>query len=248
MGILTALISCVLCAVLYVRMVRREVPEPLTGKRANIPVAIGLFAPILATALALSFGFIAMKTTGSLNDRIANPVLRSLVGSFLTAGATEEFVKFLLFLPVVKHMKPKNVYEYGLLCAGIGFGFTAIEEVSYGADGAAISLFRLPCFALHMVFGLVMGLELGCARLCRQKALGGAGKHRFLALFLPILWHTVFDAATGKNAGLESENEKTLMIAMIAAAVVVLASFVLQIVLLVRYKKKTEALCEMGLE
>ena len=41
MGLLVAIIASVLCAVVYVRMYRREVPEPIGKKKAALP-ALGL--------------------------------------------------------------------------------------------------------------------------------------------------------------------------------------------------------------
>ena len=248
MGILVALISAALCAWLYSRMVRREVPEPMPKKQATTPVVVGLFAPILATALVLLIGLCVKVLTGgrSLSELIGNLVISSLVRSFLGAGMTEELVKFLLFLLIVKRLNPKNVYELAVLVAGIGFGFTVLEEISYGSGNVAAGLLRMPGFALHMVFGLVMGVYLGLAR---YKKLNGesAGKETFLAFFLPILWHTLFDAVTANNAALSAEDDKVALLGVIVALVVVIVSVVLQFVVLVKFKKNTEKYCAMTL-
>ena len=53
MGIILALVAFALCAIVYVRMVKREIPEPISKKQAIIPVAAGLAAPILATILII---------------------------------------------------------------------------------------------------------------------------------------------------------------------------------------------------
>lgn len=132
MGLLVALISAALCALFYIRMVRRETPEPMPRKQAATPVVAGLFAPILSTALTLLIALAVIAMTGGrkLPDIIQNLLLSSLVSSFLKAGFTEELVKFLLLLAIVKRQKPKNVYEYAVLAAGIGFGFTVLERRS----------------------------------------------------------------------------------------------------------------------
>ena len=248
MGILIALISAALCALLYVRMVRRELPEPMPKKQAATPVVIGLFAPILATLLVLLIGLCVTALTGGrpLSELIGNPLTSSLVRSFLAAGMTEELIKFLLFLLLARRLNPKNVYEVAVLVAGIGFGFTVLEEIGYGGGNVAAGLLRMPGFALHMVFGLIMGVYLGLAR---YKKLHGesAGKETFLALFLPVLWHTVFDAATANNAALTAEDETTQIIGLFAGLIVVVISVVMQIVVLVRFKKNTEKYCGMTL-
>ena len=133
MGIILALVAFFLCVIIYVRMVRRETPEPLGKIKAAIPVVVGLAAPFLATALVILFGWLMKVTIGiplaGLSDSL---VYKSLVTSFVGAGFTEEFVKCMLLLLVVKILKPKNVYEYGIFCAGIAVGFTLLEELLYG--------------------------------------------------------------------------------------------------------------------
>ena len=124
---------------------------------------------------------------------------------------------------------------------GVGFGFTALEELLYGGDNDLISLARLPLFALHMVFGMIMGVNLGLAHFKRTKAAGGSSKHVIAALLLPVLWHTVYDAATVNNAGIATEND----IALILALVISIASVVLQFIMLSKFKKRSKDLCQM---
>ena len=248
MGVLVALFSAALCALLYVRMVRRETPEPMTKKQVLTPVVVGLFAPILVTVLTLGIAFAVKALTGgrSLSEIIQNLVLSSLVSSFLKAGFTEELVKFLLFLVILKRLHPKNVYEYAVLTAGIGFGFTVLEEITYGSGEVVTALLRLPGFAMHMVFGLVMGLYLGLAQYKKLRGQSG-GRDTCLALLLPILWHTVYDASTVANAAASAEDEYIQFQGLIVGLVVVVALTVLQFVVLVRFKKDTKKYCGMEL-
>ena len=152
MGIILALVAFALCAIVYVRMVKREIPEPISKKQAIIPVAAGLAAPILATILIIIYGFIMKFTVGVPLAALSDSLLyKSLVTSFVGAGFTEEFVKFLLLLLLVKVLRPKNVYEYVLICVGISVGFTLLEEVTYGGGGGAITaLTRIPAFGMHV--------------------------------------------------------------------------------------------------
>ena len=247
MGVLVALLSAALCALLYVRMVRRETPEPMAKKQALTPVVVGLFAPILVTILTLGIAFAVKALTGgrSLSEIIQNLVLSSLVSSFLKAGFTEELVKFLLFLAIVKRLHPKNVYEYAVLTAGIGFGFTVLEEITYGGE-VVTALLRLPGFAMHMVFGLVMGLYLGLAQYKKLRGQSG-GRDACLALLLPILWHTAYDASTVANAAASAEDEYIQFQGLIVGLAVVVVLTVLQFVVLVRFKKNTKKYCGMEL-
>ena len=252
MGFLTSVIAFALCAVVYVRMIRREVPEQIGKAQAWVPVGAGLIAPIISTVIALGLGLLTIKLLGGeITDmgvnmpvrQEMNVVLRSLIKSFRVAGFTEELVKLLLALLMVKIFKPKNVYEYALAFVGVGFGFTALEEVLYGSGGL-VSLFRLPTFAMHMVLAILMGVNLGFARY--EKLHGGsAGKYIFLGLFLPVLWHTLYDAATACNAGLDTTDENVQMAAIVIALIAAVASTVLQFVLLVRFKKNAVKYSDM---
>lgn len=247
MGLIAALIATALCSVVYVRMIRREVPEPISKKQAAIPAVLGLLSVFLATMLMIGFGAGIKALFGSVSEAVSSLVLRSLVSSFFLAGFTEEVVKLLMFLATIKIVKPKNVYEYGLLCAGVGFGFTALEEFIYSGSSPVAMVLRIFFFAMHVVFGLLMGLHLGLAKDCRLQGRGGAGKHVFLALFLPVLWHTLFDAATTSNAAFNSDDESVKIAGAVIALIVCAASIAGQIILLVRFKKNTQAYCAMRL-
>ena len=255
MGFITSLIAFILCAFVYVRMIRREVPEQIGKAQAWVPVGAGLIAPIISTVIAVGLGMLTIKLHGGeitqsgvtmpvqQAQQETNVVLRSLIKSFRVAGFTEELVKLLLALLMVKVFKPKNVYEYALAFIGVGFGFTALEEVLYGGGGLA-SLSRLPGFAMHMVFAILMGVNLGLARYAKLHG-GSAGKHIFLGLFLPVLWHTLYDAATAFNAGLESTDENVQVAAVVIALIVTVASTVLQFILLIRFKNNAVKYSEM---
>lgn len=255
MGFITSLIAFILCAFVYVRMIRREVPEQIGKAQAWVPVGAGLIAPIISTVIAVGLGMLTIKLLGGeitqsgVNmpaqqaQQETNVVLRSLSKSFRVAGFTEELVKLLLALLMVKVFKPKNVYEYALAFVGVGFGFTALEEILYGGGGL-VSLFRLPTFAMHMVLAILMGVNLGLARY--EKLHGGsAGKYIFLGLFLPVLWHTLYDAATAFNAGFDATDENVQVAAVVIALIVTVASTVLQFVLLVRFKNNAVKYSEM---
>ncbi|MBR1796980.1 MAG: PrsW family intramembrane metalloprotease [Clostridiales bacterium] len=248
MGIIVAVIASALCAVLYVRMVKREKPERMPKKQSRTPVIVGIFAPFLSTILTLLISLI-IKTllSESVTDALrSNWIIASHFKSFFAAGMTEELVKFLLFLVLYKSLKPKNVYEVAVMVAGIGFGFTVLEEIIYGGGSAIASLMRLPTFAMHMVIGLVMGIFLGLAYYKKQKG-ESSGIYYFLGLFLPILWHTVYDASTVSNVAFAAEDEYVQFQGLLFGLAVVVISTVLQFVLLIVFKVKTEKYCGMAL-
>ena len=151
----------------------------------------------------------------------------------------------LLALLMVKIFKPKNVYEFAMAFIGIGFGFTAREEILYG--GGVRSLIRLPGFAMHMVFGIIMGVNLGLARYEKQQG-GSPGKYILCGLLVPVLWHTLYDAGTAYNAWLDAADENTQSAGLIIGVILIIVSTVLEFVLLIRFKKKAATYSEMILK
>ena len=129
MGMLSSVISFALCAFVYVRMLKREVPEPMSKKQAWVPVAVGVIGPIISTLVAVGLGMLIFKLRGGeltqagisvqpTQPEDMNLVAASLLRAFRNAGFTEELVKLLLALLMVKIFKPKNVYEYALAFIG----------------------------------------------------------------------------------------------------------------------------------
>lgn len=241
LGTISFVISFVLCLLVYIRMVKREEPATL-GKKSVVPVLLGLTTPVLSLILLIAFGAIIIRIKGeAFSISIPNLALRSLAKAFFKAGFTEEFIKLLISLLAVAIVKPKNVYTYALMFIGVGFGFTALEEIAYGGNNGLFALVRIPGFALHMVFGMIMGINLGLARFKRKQATGGSAINVFAALVLPVLWHTIYDAATVENAGLETGSEVALVIDLI----VMIASIVLQFIMLSYFKKRSKDYCQM---
>ncbi len=58
MGILVALIATALCAVVYVRMVKREIPEPIGKMQAAVPIGFGLLAVVLVVPMLALIGLL----------------------------------------------------------------------------------------------------------------------------------------------------------------------------------------------
>ena len=102
--------------------------------------------------------------------------------------------------------------------------------------------------AMHLLFGLLMGIQLGLAEYSRQRGRSDVGLHVLLAFLLPVLWHTLFDAATGLNAGLQSNDENVQVVAVIIAFTADAISIALQFVLLSWFKKRTREYCGMRLD
>ena len=253
MGLFLGILEGALCVILYVRMCKREVPQSM-GKKAVVPVALGLFAPLFSTALLVGMGIIAAQIVGSQNQSLVDVVptytLKSFAAAFIGAAFPEELIKFLFLLLSIKIVKPKSIYECGLLGVGIGTGFTFLEEMLYGGNNLVNALVRIPFFAMHLVFNLIMALFLGLALYEKRNGRGGK-KYDVLAFVVPVLWHTTFDAATTFNkvlqTGLDTEDVFLRNAGAAFALIALVVSIALQVWLLIQYKKRTKDLCAMKL-
>lgn len=246
MELIQMVISLIVIGVLYARMIGRETPQPIGKAQAIVPVVLGLITVPLSFVITMGIATF-MVGAGFTVSSISNTVLRALAGAFFAAGFTEELAKLLLLLVAVAIFKPKNVYEYIIAGAGIGFGFTLLEEFFYG--GGLMALTRLLTIALHMLFGIIMGRHLGLARHAKITGDGSATMHYVLAFVMPVLVHTLFDACTGLNPALKAATEGgddlTLGIGLAVALGMMVVGIVSQFVLLLGLKRDAQQYCEM---
>ena len=247
MGLIAMLISLIVLSFLYRRMIARDVPEPIGRKQAIVPVLLGL------VSLPLSFIFTLLCVGGLINTVGYAPAdyplpAQSVMSAFLAAGLTEELAKFLMIAASFKLFRNtvRNVYEYMLIGAAVGFGFTLPEEALYGSDLISF-LLRMDFIAGHLVFGIIMTYYLGMAEHKKITNQGSPSKEYLFALLIPILMHTLYDACTANNKFLYHENEDMQMIGVVIGLVGALAAFVIQIVILLKYKKNAGKLCSLRL-
>jgi len=225
-------------------MIKREIPSPVPKAQAAVPVLLGVLTLIISLPITLGSAAAAVAL-GYVRE--AQPLMvQSLVGAFLGAGFSEEIAKFLMILLSLAIFKKKirSVYEYVLIGAGVGFGFTIFEEFLYGSD-ISVMLFRLIVITLHMMFSMIMAYYLGMAKYKKLKDEGSAAPCYIKALLIPIVWHTLYDALTGVNAALRSEDDTTLAIGVVISLLVTALMFVFQIIFFIRFKKDTARLCGM---
>ena len=110
-------------------------------------------------------------------------------------------------------------------------------------------------FSLIVVFLLDVILRFRIGRAARAEAAGRRAGSAYVVLafllfglLLPVLWHTAYDASTGFNLALSSEDEKVQFLGVIVWLTVIGVSTVLQFVVLIRFKKKTGKYCAMELQ
>ena len=245
MPIVQFAVALIVLGFLYSRMIRRESPDKITKTQAVVPVVLGAVSTVLSFLLFLGIGFLLDKA-GFSTQHLPN-FIRSVVAAFISAGFPEEITKFLMILLTLLlfRRRIRNIYEYILIGAAVGFGFTLLEEFLYGSSAGITAIARLITVASHMVFGIIMARHLGTAKYNKIKGSGSVAGEYALALLVPILLHTLYDAGTATNAFFNSGNEDAELIGMAFALVVTVVLFILQIVVLIRLKRNTEKYCRM---
>ena len=245
MAIIQLVLSAIICGILYIRMIRREIPERIGRAQAITPVVMGVVSLVLSFIFFLGSGFIIMKA--GINTKGMAPVPGSILGAFLLAGLPEELAKLLIILLTLRIFRSKirNVYEVILIGAGVGLGFTLFEEFAYGGGGA--NPLRLLGLAAHMVFGILMTKHLAQAQYDKMMNQGSPAKEVLLAIVLPMLIHTLYDATNATNKYLNSGDENLEVIGGVIGIIGIVIMVIIQILVLVRFKKNTEKYCALSL-
>ena len=245
MDYFVAVITLLVLAFLYWRMIRREMPRPVSPFQAILPFALGIVSMLIYGPCLI--GFIRQFSHMSVYLSEAPPVLQGMLKAFLMAGFPEEMLKmiFILIALVVLRSRVRNVYEYILIGAAIGAGFTVAEEWLY-ADTFQVSVFviRMVGVAAHMAFNMVMAEYLGLSRIAKLTGKGSPATYAILAFVIPCVIHTLYDTCTTANTLLL--NESTQIAGAILAGGAYIFLLVFQIYVLIRFKKKAKEFCEMS--
>ena len=244
MAIIQLVLALIVLGIIYKRMIGREVPDQISRPQALVPVVLGVISVITSFIMVLGFGTLLLAL-GYSKD--AQPmVVKSLIGAFFAAGFPEEIAKLIMMIITILIFRSKirNVYEYIIIGAGVGFGFTLLEEFMYGSDGLS-AIMRLFTVAAHMVFGIIMAKHLGMARYNKTTGKGSVGGEYVKAIVIPVLIHTLLDACTATNAFLASEEDAMELIGIVLGIGATTAMFVAQIVVLIKLKKNAEKYSNM---
>lgn len=242
MPIIQFVLALVILGVLYTRMIRREEPNQISKMQAVIPVVFGVVSVPVSFFLFLGIGSLLVKTGISFNQLPA--AVSSIIRAFFVAGFPEEITKllFMLLSILIFRSRIRNVYEYVLVGAGVGMGFTVLEEFFYGSDGLS-ALLRIITLGAHMIFGMIMARHLGMASCKKANGETGVAAERFLAIVIPVIIHTLFDASNGTNRMLESSNDIEQIIGIVVSLAGTAVLFALQIIILRGFRKKSGEYC-----
>ena len=244
----------VLCVIaylgfLYYRMIKREIPEPIGWVMALVPIAFGMATFDISGFTGIKV-YLGNATTQEFVAKLP-AVLGSILGAFLGAGLPEEIFKGIVLIIAILIFKPKKVYEYCLMGAAVGFGFTIMEELAYmntpSLTTVAMRALHLPA---HMTLNMLMGELFGRAKYNRLNGKGLQVSKYILGFLAPALLHTTFDAFASNNrlilysiANNNTGAEFWIGSLLMTAAFVGFAVFIYA--MLIRLKKKTQEFCAM---
>lgn len=249
MDILAAGISIVILGLLYWFMIKRETAERIGVLQALLPLALGVGSMFIGGL----FTVLIARALGGMENMLAGSTSfgSSLLHALLMAGISEEMAKLLMILLalVILRSRVKNVYEFVLIGAAVGFGFAVAEEFFYADYGAQASIAdyvgligRIITVPAHMTFNMVMAEFLGKARFSRLSGKGSPVLCCVLAILIPVVAHSLYDACTIFNGTLLSGDLSGIVIAFAGYV----GLMIYELVVLIRFRKKTAAFCDMS--
>ena len=244
-GTIQMAISVVILAVLYYKLYKQEVPKPAWLPIAIVPVIGGLIVYNVCIPAYL------VGMNGILRQLAQSPLAEGVFGSFFSAfilaAFPEEAFKCLMMLLLIFifHKRVRNVYEYILIGAAVGLGFTIAEEMGYVTDG--VNPLRIPLVAGHMTFNMIMGAFLGSARYKRENGQPGVVLNIIAGLTIGTILHTVFDAFTVANPALKHINSMGVIdnVFIAVGVAVVIGAIVLQFVVFKKAARDCKMCCDM---
>lgn len=244
-SIIASLFALVICGLLYKRMIKREVPEPIGKLQAILPAILGGICVPISGGCGIGLLYV-LKAIG-----ISTDAMKSFPASFYTAffmaGGVEELFKFLAIIITLIILKNKvsNIYEYILLGAAVGLGFTVVEDFTFG-DSLIVLLIRTPLMFTHMTLNMIMGEFIGRAKYNKQKGEGHTVFYWALALIIPAALHTLYDAGTVFNFVIIKDGD--YIGGGILGLIAVITNVVVLIKVLTRAKKNAENFSALTIE
>jgi RsiW-degrading membrane proteinase PrsW (M82 family) len=156
------------------------------------------FAGVLITIPVIIVEFLISSATRNISSFF----FAIFIKSFLVAGFTEEFAKFVVFKSVIYKNKEFNEpYDAIIYMVMVSLGFAAFENLAYVfgsyvrggmfgsfATGIMRAIFSVPA---HAFFAVIMGYFLGLARFAPDKKL--EIRYAYTGLFFAIMMHGFYD-------------------------------------------------------
>ncbi len=239
--ILAGLVTVGVLGCLYMRMIKREKAGKIGIPQALLPIILGIISELVGSR-AVVFWMMSLGEGSRAKFNELPVVARQFLSPFLFAAFPEELIKLIMVIITlcVFRKNVKNVYEYILIGAAVGIGFSISEDYSYASELAGIFV-RLPMMPGHMAMDMLMGEFLGIAMYNKKNNAGSVAIFNIAAFVVPVIIHTLYDAGTISNymvfEGAANENNLMLTIGSIYALVVVVGFIIYSFRMIARFKK-----------
>lgn len=165
------------------------------------PLKLLFLAFICGALVTIPVIFVELALMGFVKS-FSDVFIKIFLTSFLVAGFTEEFSKFLIFKSLIYNNKEFNEpYDGIIYTVMISLGFAAFENIGYVlmayfktgvagilATGLLRAIFSVPA---HALFGAVMGYFFGLAKFAKNKKI--ESKYIYKGLMFAIILHGFFD-------------------------------------------------------
>ena len=159
--------------------------EPISLLIKSFILGIFIVLPIIMVELILDSGIQFFVKEQS--------IVNSFLQAFVVAGLVEESFKYMATLFVLRKNKYYDQFYDGIVYAVfVSLGFAFLENILYVVEhGMQTAIIRgLLTVPAHALFGVAMGYYISLSKMSNKK---DASKNRFLALFVPICLHGLFN-------------------------------------------------------
>ena len=217
----------IVCSLLWYIPVYKKQGKPgqLSAWKCVISILTGALPVfIVSTLIQIGLGLVMSSA-----DKHSVPYI--IFNAFIVAGVTEELVKFLGALLLVKLFKVQRQIDYVLIFGGVGLGFHLLE--SGVSSSNLLSAVLGSILVYHMFWQFWMGLNY---YEYRQASLTGKSKTKFfiLAFMVPILLHGVNDFIVFMVEELATSNNEGFAAVWALAYLVWFVIFVIFIIITLR--------------
>ena len=181
MGLVSIAVAPVLIILFYIYLRDKYEKEPLLIMALAVLAGCIIIIPVIYAERFISMG--SMAFPGYWNAAYT---------AFLEAALTEEVFKFLAFMLLIWGNRNFNEKFDGIVYAVfISLGFALVENLLYVFNqGFSVGVMRAgTAVPAHALFGVVMGYQLGLAKLYPKERLW----RLMLALIWPIMLHGIYD-------------------------------------------------------
>ena len=243
MGIITTLLALIVFIALIPILVISTIIIIRDKERENVKTLVkyfilGIISVIIATVF---YAFDFIEPNGDYNFVFV------FLSVFFGVSVVEELSKWIsVKIGMIKDIEYDNMYDGILFAMIVSLGFAGVENILYvfSSIGSFTGLYLVAVVRAflavpgHAIYGLFMGLFLEKAKICKlnDDDFGHILNHG-LSLFVPILFHTIYDSILIYCSGDHLLETKMVMLLVFIIYIVIVN--IVAIILLIKSSNKS---------